>query len=225
MHAGGTTGHRADARVQPEPRAGAPIARLLGHRTTHVAAGTATLVMPASDACISPNGQIEIVPAAVAALEGATGTALPAGMDAVAMRFTFKAFRPAWPGKGNLLARARVVNDSNLFVFAEVQVEDPEGRYLGLGTLHSMIQPVEPAPPPPPVTMKRIEEAVYPFPDRELPLTAVSFEVALAASLPREVSALPQFGDESDHAVAIPLELRGVGANVAIEKVHSARRL
>ena len=101
----------------------------------------------------------------IAALEGASGTALPAGMDAIPMRFTFKAFRPVWPGKGNLLARARVVNDSNLFVFAEVQVEDPDGRHVGLGSLHSTIQPVEPAPPPPPETMKRIEEPVYETPD------------------------------------------------------------
>ena len=142
-----------------------PIARLLGCRTTHVAAGTATVVMPASDACISPNGQLEIVASAIAALECASFTPLPEAMDVVPLRFTFKGFRTAWPGKGNLLARARVVDDSNLFVFAEVQVEDPDGRYLGQGTLHSMIRPVEPAPPSPPATMKRIEEAVYETPD------------------------------------------------------------
>ena len=38
--------------------------------------------MPASDACLSPNGQVEIVPVVVAALEQASGTALPAGVDA-----------------------------------------------------------------------------------------------------------------------------------------------
>ena len=100
-----------------------PIARLLGYRATHVAAGTTTIVMPASDACICPNGQLEIVPTAVTALEGATLTALPGGMDAVPMRFTFKAFRPAWPGTGNILARARILNDGHLFVFSEVQLE------------------------------------------------------------------------------------------------------
>jgi class 3 adenylate cyclase/acyl-coenzyme A thioesterase PaaI-like protein len=149
-----------------------PIVHLLGHRATHVAAGTATFVMPASDACISPNGQLEIVPAAIVALEGASLTALPGGMDVVPMRFTFKAFRPAWPGKGNILARARVVNDGHLFVFAEVQVEDPDGRYLGQGSLHSMIQPVEPPPPPPPATLTRIEDPVYETPNpylRRLP--------------------------------------------------------
>ncbi len=142
-----------------------PLARLLGQRTTHVAAGTATVVMPASDACIAGNGQLEIVPPMIAALEGASGTALPAGMDAVPMRFTFKAFRPAWPGNGNLMARARVVNDSNLYVFAEVHVEDPDGRHIAQGSLHSMLQQVEPAPPPPPRTMSRIEEPVYETPD------------------------------------------------------------
>jgi class 3 adenylate cyclase len=142
-----------------------PLARLLGQRTTHVAAGMATVAMPASDACIAGNGQLEIVPPMIAALEGASGTALPAGADAVPMRFTFKAFRPAWPGKGNLLARARVVSDSNLYVFAEVQVEDPDGRHIGLGSLHSMIQRVEPTPPPPPQVMRPIEEPIYETPD------------------------------------------------------------
>jgi class 3 adenylate cyclase len=142
-----------------------PIVHLLGHRATHVAAGTATFVMPASDACISPNGQLEVAPAAIVALEGASLTALPGGMDLVPMRFTFKGFRPAWPGKGNIVARARVVNDSHLFVFAEVQVEDPDGRYLGQGSLHSMIQPVEPEPPPPPAAPARIEAPTYEAPD------------------------------------------------------------
>jgi class 3 adenylate cyclase len=142
-----------------------PIARLLGTRTTHVAAGTATVVMPASDACIASNGQLQIIPPAIAALEAASLTALPGAMDIVPLRFTFKGFRPAWPGKGNLLARARVVNDSNLFVFAEVNLEDPEGRHLGQGSLHSMIRPVEPVPPQPPDTMDRVEEPVYETPD------------------------------------------------------------
>jgi class 3 adenylate cyclase len=142
-----------------------PLARLLGIRTTHVAAGTVTVVMPASDACLSPNGQVEIVPVLVAALEQASGTALPAGVDAIPMRFTCKAFRPAWPGKGNLVARARVVNDSSLYVFAEVQVEDPDGRHVAQGSLHSAVQPVEPAPPSPPETMQRFEEPIYATPD------------------------------------------------------------
>jgi len=49
-----------------------PLARLLGTRTTHVAAGSVTVVMPASDACIAANGQLEISPVMVAALEEAS---------------------------------------------------------------------------------------------------------------------------------------------------------
>jgi len=165
----GTERYRAFSRgLVPSP----PMGRLFGTRTTHVAAGTVTVVIPASDACISGNGQLEIAPLMVAALEGASNTALPAGVDIVPMRFTSKAFRPAWPGKGNLVARARVVSDSNLFVFAEVQVEDPDGRHVAQGSLHSAVQPVEPPPPPPPATMQRIEEPVYETPDpylRSLP--------------------------------------------------------
>jgi uncharacterized protein (TIGR00369 family) len=154
--------HRALSRgLLPWP----PFARLLGARTTHVAAGTVTVVMPASDAFVAGNGQIEIVPVLVAALEAASATALTAGMEAVPMRFALKAFRPAWPGRGNLVARARVVNDSSLYVFAEVQVEDHDGRHLAQGSLHSTLQPVDPPPPPPPETMPRVQEPVYETPD------------------------------------------------------------
>jgi class 3 adenylate cyclase len=151
-----------------------PIARLLGYRATHVAAGTTTIVMPASDVSIAGNGQLEIAPPTITALESASLTALPGAMDIVPLRFSFKGFRPAWPGKGNLMARARVVNDSNLFVYAEVQVEDPDGRHLGQGSLHSMIQTVEPAPPSPPPRMTRIEAPVYETPDPYLRSVASS---------------------------------------------------
>jgi class 3 adenylate cyclase len=142
-----------------------PMSRLLGMRITHVAAGTVTVAMPASDACIAGNGQLEIGPSVIAALEGAVATALPAGMDAVPLRFASKPLRPAWPRSGNLLARARVVDSSQLYVFAEVQVEDSDGRYIAQGTLHSEVQQVDPAPPAPPATMARVEEPVYETPD------------------------------------------------------------
>jgi class 3 adenylate cyclase len=151
-----------------------PMARLLGMRTTHVAAGTVTVAMPASDACIAGNGQLEIAPLMIAALEGASGTALPGGMEVVPLRFAFDPFRPAWPRPGNLLARARIVNSGNLYVFAEVQVEDSDGRHIGQGTLHSAIQRVEPAPPAPPETLQPVEEPVYETPDPYLRTVASS---------------------------------------------------
>jgi class 3 adenylate cyclase len=147
--------------VLPSP----PTTRLLGMRTTHVAAGTVTIAMPASDACVAGNGQLEIVPPMIAALESASGTALSAGFDAVPLRFTFDPFRPAWPGSGNLLARARVVNSGDLYVFADVRVDDADGRHIGQGALLSEIRRVEPAPPAAPETMHPVEEPVYETPD------------------------------------------------------------
>jgi len=142
-----------------------PLARLLGMRTTHVAAGTVTIAMPAAEASLTPNGQLQVIPLLMSALENASNTALPGGMDVVPLRFTIDPFRPAWPRPGNLLARARVVNSGNLYVFAEVQVDDPDGRHIAQGSLHSAIRRVEPAPPPPPETMRAVEEPVYETPD------------------------------------------------------------
>ena len=153
-----------------------PMARLLGMRTTHVATGTVTVAMPASEASVAGNGQLEIAPLMVAALESASTTALEGGLDIVPLRFSRDAFRPAWQGPGNLIGRARVVNSGNLFVLAEVQIEDSDGRHISRGSLHSAIHDVEPAPPTPPQSMQPVEEPVYESPDpylRSFPPTSL----------------------------------------------------
>jgi class 3 adenylate cyclase len=142
-----------------------PMGRLFGYRTTHVAAGNVTVAFPASDASIAANGQLEICAPMMTALEAACHTALPAGFDIAPIRFTLDPFRPAWPGRGNLLCRARVVNNSNLFVFAVVQVEDAEGRHIAQGSLHAAVIRIEPPPPPPPEKLERVEEPAYDTPD------------------------------------------------------------
>jgi class 3 adenylate cyclase len=142
-----------------------PLARLLGLRTTNVAAGSATVVMPAAEAFMTGGGQIDLSALMMSALRSASYTALPPGVDAVPRVFTSYMLRPAWPGPGNMLARARVVHSGNLFVHTEVQVEDPDGRHCAHGILQSTIRQVEPAPPPPPETMQPVEEPVYETPD------------------------------------------------------------
>jgi hypothetical protein len=42
-----------------------PLARLLGLRTTHVAAGTVTVAMPATEASLAGNGQLQVVSSTV----------------------------------------------------------------------------------------------------------------------------------------------------------------
>jgi class 3 adenylate cyclase len=142
-----------------------PLARLLGLRTTNVAAGSATVVMPAAEAFTTGGGQVDLSALMMSALRSASYTALPPGVDAVPRAFTSYMLRPAWPGTGNMLARARVVHSGNLFVHTEVHVEDPDGRHCAHGTLQSTIRRVEPAPPPPPETMQAVEEPVYETPD------------------------------------------------------------
>ncbi|MGD9387333.1 MAG: adenylate/guanylate cyclase domain-containing protein [Gammaproteobacteria bacterium] len=151
-----------------------PMARLFGYRLTHVAAGTVTLAMPANDASIAGIGQMEISAPMIAALEGACNTALPSGYDVLPLRLGFDPFRPAWPGRGNLLCRARVVSSSNLFVNAVVQVEDSEGRHVAQGSLHGAVVPINPPSPPPPEKMPPVEEPVYDTPDPYLRKVAVS---------------------------------------------------
>jgi len=156
-----------------------PMGRLFGYRLTHVAAGTVTLAMPANDTSIAGLGQLEISAPMVAALEGACNTALPAGFDILPLRLAFDPFRPAWPGRGNLLCRARVVSSSNLFVNAVVQVEDSEGRHVAQGSLHGAVVRISPPSPPPPEKMPPVHEPVYDTPDPYLRKVVISPVVEL----------------------------------------------
>ena len=142
-----------------------PASRLLGMRTTHVVPGAVTVSMPATEASITGNGQLEVVPLMAGALEIACTTPLQPGEVADPLLFAINPFRPARAQPGNLLARARILNTSRLFVFAEVQLEDPEGRHLAQGTMQAAIRRVEPPPPPPPDPLTPVEEPVYQTPD------------------------------------------------------------
>ncbi|MDP3937808.1 MAG: adenylate/guanylate cyclase domain-containing protein [Deltaproteobacteria bacterium] len=142
-----------------------PISRLLGLRTTHVVPGAVTVTMPATEASITSNGQLEVIPLMVGALEGACTSALLAGQVADPLLFAINPFRPARAQPGNLLARARILNSGRRFVFAELQLEDPEGRHVAQGTLQAAIRRVELAPPPPPDPLPPVDEPVYQTPD------------------------------------------------------------
>jgi len=156
-----------------------PLGRLLGVRTTHVVPGAVTLTMPAAESSLGANGQLVVTPFLQSALEGACTTALSAGEVAAPLFFAINPFRPARAHPGNLLARARILNSSRFFVFAEAQLEDPEGRHIAHGTLQAAIRRVESSPPPPPDPLPLVEEPVYETPDPYL------------RSFPRDLGAAP----------------------------------
>jgi acyl-coenzyme A thioesterase PaaI-like protein len=142
-----------------------PIARLLGIRAGHVGPGSGTWVMPATGWSVTASGELEISMLAEAAVTGVAMTTLTPGLDVDPVSLVLNGFRPARPQTGNLLARARVVNASRLFVFVEVEIEDPHGRQIAHGTSHCEVRPVEPSPPPPPAELRPVDEATYSTPD------------------------------------------------------------
>jgi len=99
------------------------------------------------------------------AVTGVTVTTLPSGADVEPITLDVDIFRPTRPQTGNMLGRARVVNASQFFVFAEVEIEDPQGRQVARGAGHLEIRRVEPPPPPPPTDLRPLVEAVYTTPD------------------------------------------------------------
>jgi uncharacterized protein (TIGR00369 family) len=144
---------------------GPPGPRLFGLRAVHVGPGLAVTVMPASETATMASGQVEVWPLVSGALTAALTTVVGPGQVAKPLSFSLNHFRPTRPGTTNLLARARVVNASSLFAYAEVLVEDSEGRQLGHGGGQVAIVSLDPAPPPPPSPLPSIEEPTWPTPD------------------------------------------------------------
>jgi uncharacterized protein (TIGR00369 family) len=142
-----------------------PIARLLGIRAGHVGPGSGTWVMPATGWSSIASGELEVSMLAEAAVTGVAMTTLTPGLDVDPVSLALNYFRPTRPQAGNLLARARVVNASRLFVFVEVEIEDPHGRQVAHGTSQCEVRQVEPPPPPPPSELRPVEEAAYSTPD------------------------------------------------------------
>jgi uncharacterized protein (TIGR00369 family) len=142
-----------------------PTTRLTGSRTTHVGPGSAVCVMPASQMLVSPYGQIEIWPLLADALHGALLTAVGAGQVARVLAMSVTHFRPARAGTGNLVARARVLNASSLFAYAEALIEDNEGRQIAHGGGQAAIITLESPPPSPPSPIEPIEQPTWATPD------------------------------------------------------------
>jgi uncharacterized protein (TIGR00369 family) len=153
--------HAWSRRVLPGP----PTTRLIGSRIAHTGPGSAVCVMPGTEMLVSPNGQIEIWPVLADALGAALQTAVGPGQVARPLSMFANHFRPARPGTGNLLARARILNASSLFAYAEVLVEDSEGRQIAHGGGGGAIVTLNPAPPPPPSPLEPIEEPTWATPD------------------------------------------------------------
>ena len=155
-----------------------PISRLLGLRPAHVGPGSGTWSMPASEWLQGALGALEVTPLVEAALTGVAMTTLPPGSDLEPVTLAMNYFRPVPGHPGNLLARARVVNASPFFTFAEVEIEDPQGRQIVHGASHSRFRRIEPPPPPAPVELRAIDEPLYATPDPILRATP--------AGVPRE---------------------------------------
>src|SRR5437588_609503 len=75
------------------------------------------------------------------------------------------AFSLPRPQPGNLLARARTLNSSSLYVCVAVEVEDPIGRHVCHSVSQWAIHRLDPPPPAAPDPIEAVPQPTYPTPD------------------------------------------------------------
>jgi class 3 adenylate cyclase len=141
-----------------------PCARLYGISLGHVSIGSATATMKASG-ITQHVPALNVSPVVLEALQDAAITALEPGMDVTPIAYSLEYFRNPRPQPGNFLARARIINTSNLSISCAADVEDPVGRLVGTAISQWAIEPVMPSPPAAPVAIEPIEEPTYATPD------------------------------------------------------------
>ena len=144
--------------------AAAPSARLYGISVGHVSTGSATGTMKASG-ITQHIPALNVSPVVLEALQGAAITALEPGMDVTPITYSLEYFRNPRPQPGNFLARARIINTSNVSISCAADVEDPVGRLVGTAISQWAIEPVLPSPPPAPAGIEPIDEPTYATPD------------------------------------------------------------
>lgn len=141
-----------------------PVTRLFGFRAGHIGAGAVTMTMPAS-ANFQVVPGLEIHPLLYSALWTAATTTVPAGFEVSPITISTQYFRLPRPQPGNLLARARTLNSSSVFVCTAAEIEDPEGRQVGHAVAQWAVRVVDPPPPAAPAVIQPTEEPNYPTPD------------------------------------------------------------
>jgi acyl-coenzyme A thioesterase PaaI-like protein len=97
-----------------------PIAHLLGVRAAHIGPGSGTWTMPANQIFETEIGTLDSSPLQETSMSEVAMTTLPEGVDVLPITMSINYFRPPRPQPGNLLARARVVNASRLFVLSGI---------------------------------------------------------------------------------------------------------
>jgi uncharacterized protein (TIGR00369 family) len=125
-----------------------PLARLAGYRITQLAAGTATLTMPASPWLQFAEGTVDLKILMEEALAVAVLTGAPPATRVVTAAMSINHFRPSTVESEAFVARARVLHAGSAFTTAEVLVEDALGRGMAHATASLMLRAIHPSPLP-----------------------------------------------------------------------------
>jgi acyl-coenzyme A thioesterase PaaI-like protein len=142
-----------------------PYGRLVGHRMTQVAPGSATATATASPWLQHTDGTLDLKTTIDGALHCAVLSGAAPATEVRTATLSVNHLRPCTTDSGTVIARARVVHAGPTFTLAEAIVEDAMGRAVADANASFLLRPIDPPPPPGATPRDPVDEPRYPDPD------------------------------------------------------------
>jgi uncharacterized protein (TIGR00369 family) len=164
-------------RVSPTPHS-----HLLGYRLTQASSGSVAFNQPISPWFDVYDGFVDLAATAEVSIYAAAQTAAPAGFFVRTANMSLRYLRPCTVENESVIARGRVLHAGSNVTTVETLIEDSLGRAVAHATGSSVLEKMDPAPPPVVRPFEPVDQPTYSTPDP--PRRPVPFESIQAPESP-----------------------------------------
>lgn len=142
-----------------------PHARLLGYRLTQATSGNVVFNQPISPWFDVYDGFVDLAPTAELSTFAAALSVAPAGTYVRTVNMSLRYLRPCTVDNESVVARGRVLHAGANVTTVETLIEDGLGRAVAHATGSTVLEVIEPPPPPRAQRLEPVEEPIYATPD------------------------------------------------------------
>lgn len=146
-------------------RPSTPHARLLGYRLTQASSGNVVFNQPISPWLEVYDGFVDLTATAEVGIFAAALTAAPEGTYVRTTNMSLRYLRPCTVENESVIARGRILHAGSNVTTVETLIEDALGRVVVHATGSTVLEVIDPPPPPLGKPLAPVEEPIYPWPD------------------------------------------------------------